>query len=278
MKLPFYLYPNIFQVIIDLDHNNKVIQVMYQRTLKLQKGIKNRLQLQIKNSDQKFLNISSSTFVLTVYDSTNQRNLLEKPVTILDDGNTLSLKGLATVEFTEGDMDRFDVGFYNVGLKTLDTDGSFSPAFVNTYYGVAGILEICNDLYPVLIPSQEVTEFQMYYNADAGAQRYEYYSGNLPAHPQFNSNQALHTVAIYMSNYLGRVLIEGTLENSPMSFGNYATIRDVSYDQYTGIDYINFNGVFSSIRVRYIPEKNPVTQLNNDVNYAGTVNKILYRS
>jgi hypothetical protein len=278
MKLPFYLYPNIFPVIVDLDHNNRVIQVMYQRTLKLQKGVKNRLQLQIKNSDQKLLNVSSSTFVLSVYDTINQRNLLEKPVTILDDGSTLQLKGLAQVDFTEGDMDLCDVGFYNVGLKVLDSDGSFTPAFVNTYYGAAGTLEVRHDLYPTVIASQEVTEFQMYYNADAIAQQYEYYSGNLPADPQFNSNQALHTTAVYMTNYRGRVLVEATLENSPMSFGNYAVISDKTYEEFSGIDYTNFYGVFSNVRIRYIPAKNPVTDLNNDTEYAGTVDKALYRS
>ena len=118
----------------------------------------------------------------------------------------------------------------------------------------------------------------MYYNADNGKQWYECYTGNLYAYPAFKSNEALHTMAVYMTNYKGTVIIEGTLENDPTSFGNYAIISTEVYNGFTGIDYKNFNGVFSNVRARYIPAKNPVTQQNNDTSYAGTVDKILYRS
>lgn len=276
MKLPFYLYPNTFAVILDLDHNNRINQVMYQRTLKLQKGIKNKIQLQFKNSDQKFLNVSSSTFVFMIYDTVNQRALIEKPVSIIDDGATLALKGLGEVVFTESEMDRCENSYYRVGIKALDTDGSYLPAYVNTYYDVSGTVEVRNDLYPLLVPSQEVIEFQTFYNAPL--QQYEYYSGNLASQPQFRNDQSLHTMAVYMTNYKGQVLIEGTLESSPTSFGHYAVISIKEYDDFTGIDYTNFNGVFSKVRVRYIPEENPGSGQNNDTAYAGTVDRILYRS
>ena len=81
-----------------------------------------------------------------------------------------------------------------------------------------------------------------------------------------------------MTNYIGTVLIEGTLENDPMSFGNYAIISTRSYNNFTGIDYTNFNGIFSKVRVRYIPAKDPVTNENNNTAYSGTVDKAFYRS
>ena len=281
MKLPVYLYPNVFELVLDLDDNNRIIQVMYQRNLKVQKGIKNKIQLQFKNSDQKLLNISSSTFVFVLYDTVNQRNLIEKNVTILDTGSTsttYATKGLGEVVFTESDLEACDSTMYAIGVKSLGSDGSFYPTYANTYYDVAGTLEVRHDLYPTLLPSQEVTHFQVYYNADIGKQWYEYYTGNLYAFPAFKSNEALHTMAVYMTNYKGTVIIEGTLENDPASFGNYAIISTEVYNGFTGIDYKNFNGIFSNIRARYIPAKNPITQENNDTSYAGTVDKILYRS
>ena len=109
-------------------------------------------------------------------------------------------------------------------------------------------------------------------------QNYEYYTGNLYAYPEFKSNTALHTAAVYMTNYRGQVILEATLENDPATFGNYAIIDTITYNGFTGIDYFNFNGVFSKVRVRYIPEENPITQHNNDTAYAGTVDRVLYRS
>jgi hypothetical protein len=60
--LPVYLYPNTLDVILDLDPTVQgVNQVMYQRDLKIQKGIKNQVRIQFKNSDQKRIPISDTT-------------------------------------------------------------------------------------------------------------------------------------------------------------------------------------------------------------------------
>ena len=281
MKLPVYLYPNLFEVILDLDDNNRINQVMYQRDLKLQKGLKNTVQLQFKNSDQKLIDIRSKQFVFVLFDTINQRNLIEKDVRILDTSTTATtalLKGLGEVVFTESELQSCESVYYKGVIKTLDEDGSYVPAYSNTYYDVAATIEVRHDVYPVLQPSQEVTDFLRYYNGDLSALHYEYYTGNLNAHPEFDSNAALHTAAVYMTRFKGRVVIEATLENTPIDFGNYAVISSKTYDGFTGIDYTNFNGIFSKIRIRYIPAKNPVNQQNDDVGYAGTVDKVLYRS
>ena len=281
MKLPVYLYTNLFEVTLDLDNNNRINQVMYQRDLKLQKGLKNTVQLQFKNSDQKLIDMRSKQAVFVLFDTINQRNLIEKDVEILDTSTTATtalLKGLGNVVFTESDLLACESVAYRAGIKIMDTDGSYTPAYANTYYGVGATVEVRHDLYPTLVPSQEVTHFEVYYNADMAALQHEYYSGNLNAHPEYKSNSALHTVATYMTRYKGRVIIEGTLENDPATFGNYATISDKTYNVFTGIDYINFNGIFAKVRVRYIPAKEPVTQQNNNTSYAGTVDRVLYRS
>jgi hypothetical protein len=281
MKLPVYLYDNTFEVIVDLDNNNRINQVMYQRDLKLQKGLKNTVQLQFKNSDQKLIDMRSKQAVFVLFDTVNQRNLIEKDIRILDTSlttATTALKGLGSVTFTESDLEACESVAYRAGIKVLDTDGSYTPAYANTYYGVGATVHVSHDIMPVLVPSQEVSDFDVYYNADQDKRQYEYYSGNLNAHPEFKSNTALHTIATYMTRYRGRVLIEGTLETDPATFGNYAIISDKSYTVFTGIDYTNFNGVFAKIRVRYIPTKDPVSQENNVTSYAGTVDKILYRS
>ena len=73
--LPIYLYPNTLAVILDLDATTRgVNQVMYQRDLKIQKGIKNQVRVQFKNSDQKKVRIyNTQTFVFSMFDAINQR-------------------------------------------------------------------------------------------------------------------------------------------------------------------------------------------------------------
>ena len=275
--LPIYLYPNTLAVILDLDATTRgVNQVMYQRDLKIQKGIKNQVQVQFKNSDQKKVRIyNTQTFVFSMFDAINQRLIVEKGLDILDLGTT-STRGLALLTLNESDTLDLDRSSYQYSVKLLGSDGSYAPAYSNTYYGMAGTLHLSNDVNPVLKDSVSVTTFNPVWND--GISLYENFSGNLYADPAFNGNSALHTVAIYMTAYKGTVYVEATLDNTPGSSGNYSVVSTLTYNGYTGIGYANFNGVYSYIRIRHVPARGPSDADNRNTAYSGTVDKVLYRS
>jgi hypothetical protein len=345
-SLPIYLYPNVLEVILDLDPTTRgVNQVMYQRELTIQKGIKNNIRIQFKNSDQKLLTVSSSSvFVFNMFDATTQRQLLKKQLTILDDtiltsavsdqpvtGNTLtftntngivigqtvngfglapnstvvgistntvtlnhlttypvsssttltfstpSLRGTAQLSLTESDTVDLDKGPYKYSVTYMDMiDGTFLPTYSNTYYNVAGTANVVQDVYPVLQPSQEITAFLKSYNDHT--QLHEWKSGNIYAYPEYNSNVALQTVAMYMTNFRGQVLVQGTLSNQPDSYNKYFTVASNTYTGFSGVDYVNFNGIYSYVRIMYIPAKGPLSSDNSDTAYSGTFDKALYRS
>jgi hypothetical protein len=312
LKLPVYLYTNNLIVTLDLDENRGVNNVMYQRNLTVQKGLKNNIQVQFKNSDQKPVHVNNMTLVFNMFDSVNNRNLLSKQLEVLDDGVTTSTRGLAVLSITESDTLDLDKTFYNYSVTALDSDSSYIPAYSNTYYGIAGTLEVRGDVQPVLTPSQEIKSWWTYKNTDPQSMRYEFYSGNYPANAAFKSNEALHTAAIYMTNFTGKVLIQGTLSNSPAMAGSadrgYSEIRDIqstsgedqfaslselSYENFTGIDYVNWSGNFTYVQVKWIPESKTIAGVLT--NYAapgssinptpskpyfplGSVDKVLYRS
>ena len=274
-NLPIYLYPNSFAVILDLDTTIKgVNQVMYQRDLTIQKGIKNQVRVQFKNSDQKKIRIhNTQTFVFSMFDAINQRLIVEKNLEILDLGNTLT-KGIALLTLNESDTLDLDRSSYQYSVKLLDTDGTFTPAYANTYYGMAGTLHLSNDIYPVLKDSTTVTTFNPVWNATTDL--YENYTGNLYASPEFNGNSALHTVAFYMSAYKGTIYIDASLDNTPGN--NYTVINTSTYNLYSGVTYANFNGVYSYIRIRHVPARGPNDADNRNTAYSGTLDKLLYRS
>lgn len=275
--LPIYLYPNTLAVILDLDATTRgVNQVMYQRDLKIQKGIKNQVQVQFKNSDQKKVRIyNTQTFVFSMFDAINQRLIVEKGLDVLDLGTT-STRGLALLTINESDTLDLDRSSYQYSVKLLGSDGSYAPAYSNTYYGMAGTLHLSNDVNPVLKDSVSVTTFNPVWNN--GISLYENFSGNLYANPEFNGNSALHTVAVYMTAYKGTVYVEATLDNTPGSSGNYSVVSTLTYNGYTGISYANFNGVYSYIRIRHVPAQGPTDADNRNTAYSGTVDKVLYRS
>lgn len=277
-KCPIYLYPNLFEVILDLDQNTRIHNIMYQRNIQLQKGLKNRVQIQFKNSDQKLLPVSTSSFVFSMFDAINQRQVVRKVVSMIDDGVTTSTKGLGVLELAESDTLDLDVGTYKFTVANVESDGSYLPTYANTYYGIGGTIELRQDSYPVLQPSMEEYSFQDQYNYDT--QLHDYYSGPMYAAPQFNGNSALHTMAIYMTKFKGTVHIQATQSNTPGYFDDYATIQTLTYTGRSGIDYINFNGVFSYVRIKYTPTPDPVSGNNNHMSdtYHGTIDRVLYRS
>lgn len=275
--LPVYLYQNNLDILLDLDPTVQgVNRVMYQRDLKIQKGLKNNVRIQFKNSDQKRINISNTqTFVFSMFDAIDQRLLFEKELDVLDIGTTAT-RGLALLTFNESDTIDLPKSSYTYSVKVLD-NGSYTPAYSNTYYGINGTLHLLDDVSPVLQPSVEVQEFQLSYNDVTSL--YEYKSRAIYANPEFNSNSGLHTFAFYMTNFKGTVVVKASLNNNPDDLAYYATVNTRQFNQYTGVDYISLTGVYSYVQVWVIPEKGP-TDLNNRDNqeYRGTFDKFLYRS
>lgn len=276
-NLPVYLYPNSLDVLLDLDSSVRgVYQIMYQRDLKIQKGIKNQVRIQFKNSDQKRITISNTqTFVFSMFDSINQRSIIEKQLEVLDT-NTTSTRGLALLTLTESDTIDLNKTSYNYSIRIQDTDGDYLPTYTNTYYGMAGTLYVTEEVFPTLQPSQSIVSFTKSFNGET--QKYEHKSGNIYAYPEYNGNTALHTMAFYLSNYKGTVYIQATLYDSPASFGRYTTLITKNYDDYNGVDFINFNGVYSYVRVMHVPATAPAESDNDNPAYYGNFDKVLYRS
>lgn len=277
--LPVYLYPNNYDVILDLDPTTRgVNQVMYQHELKIQKGIKNKVRIQFKNSDQKRITVSNTgTYVFSMFDAINQRLLIQKELEVLDDGFTTSTRGQAVLTLSESDTLDLDRSSYQFSVKYQDpADGTYLPAYSNTYYGMAGTVQLVQDVYPVLQPSQEIVSLLKSFNQ--GTMLYEHKSGNIYAYPEFNSNSALHTVAMYMTKFKGTVHVQGTLSNQPDSYGKYFTIDSQTYTGFSGADYINFNGVYTYIRLLIVPATAPAETTNDNPGFFGSFDKALYRS
>lgn len=274
--LPVYLYNNKLEVILDLNPTSKGVHtLMYQHDLKIQKGVLNQVRIQFKNSDQKRIQIyNTQTFVFSMFDAVNNRLLLEKPLEVLD--NTTSTKGLALLTLTENDTLNLDRSSYNYSIKIRNTDGSYSPTYSNTYYDVSGTLHLKNDVNPALKNSIEVTTFNKTFNDQT--QKYEHKSGNVYANPEYNGNDGLHTLALYMTAYRGTVFIEATLENSPGVNADYIILEQKTYSGFSGIELINLNGIYSYLRIRHVPAQAPAELDNDNPSYYGSLDKVLYRS
>ena len=264
-KLPVFLYTNLYSVILDLDNNRGVNNVMYQRNLIFQKGLKNRVQIQFKNSDQKPVDVSTGTFFFRMFDHSNIMPFQPKQLEIIDDGVTTSTRGLAVLTLTESDTLDIASKTYSFSITALDADGSYEPAYANTYYGVRGNAEIREDVEPFLTETPAYSQFNWFRDnpkdTDGVVQHtwWTFAGPDMPANPEFNSNNGLQTLQFYLNNFKGHIDVYGTLQNNPSGQGNgndpYALLTSINYlDNTDGVDYVNITGNYTNLKVKYVPD------------------------
>ena len=350
-KLPVYLYPNVFSVLLDLDDNRSINNIMYQRKLQLQKGFKDSIQVQFKNSDQKPVAITTATnYTMDIIDNQGRQLVLSKPLTVLDDTvilsvnanqtatgvtltfddtsmvsvgqtasgfgiqvntivtavssgtvtlntptfypvtsatnvtfNTLALRGLAEVTFLPLDTLSVTAASYKFIVKQDNGDGTFSPAYANTYYGIAGDLEIVEDGYPIGFPVQKVSKDQLIAGKAISYQintpPYLFASPWLFPYPSAMTIATPQSAVLALDNFVGTITVQGTLDNSVSNAG-HANVQSVDLTTYTtttptlGNIQLTWTGTYTAIRFvivpaadgfgnNYYPTGNPIGSLTN---------------
>ena len=252
-----YLITNLVTATIS-GYNGRNSKV-YDRMLKVFRGVSNPITFTFKNEDQKDQTITSKTYEFNIVDSVSKKSVLTRNLTILDDGSTTTTKGQASVTITDGDLISLDAKFYNYAIREIKSDNSREVTYADTGYNASGTIEILDGAYPEFVASVEPVFVAM-----SGSTRKT--SGNVFARPGQNNNSALHTVAAYWSSYTGNFKIQGTLSTSPGN-NDWYTIQNVDFTDQTGITYYNFNGVWENVRFTH----------DRASGNTGSLDKLLYR-
>ena len=117
-----YLINNLVTATISGYHgrNSKV----YDRRLKIYRGVTTPLTFTFKNEDQKAQTITSKTYEFNILDTESKKSVLTKNLTVIDDGSTLTTKGQASVSISAGDLLSLDAKFYNYSVREVKSDNS----------------------------------------------------------------------------------------------------------------------------------------------------------
>ena len=240
---------------------------MYDRRLTLHRGVDNPVTFTFKNEDQKAQDITSKTYEFNMIDTESKKAVITKTLTILDDGSTVSTKGDASCTITEGDLLSLDAKFYNFSVREVASDNSRTITYSGTGYAAAGSIELLDGAYPEFTASTSVSSF----TASGGPLANT--SSNIDARPGINNNKALHTIAVYTTNFSGSLRVQGTMASSPGSSDFFDITMDGAasstntFSSSTTVTNFNFFGVYHSIRFSW----------DNDASNTGKIDKILYR-
>jgi hypothetical protein len=271
---PVYLYVNkldVFTTPTDTWSTERYRRV-YNRNLKIFRGVDNRIDIQVRNNDQKASNIVGSTLVFNLVSQDTKDLVLQKDFTAMD-----LATGKVTVIVTAEELLDLDTGFYNYsivkeGRSTVDstdyTVTSKMPLYMDSQYDTVGTLEISGDVYGGVADSVIVNTFNYTNPFTQGAgEPFPFYTSQIiDAAPNTSPAYPIHTFQFYTTNYTGTVEIQASLD------AQGATPRETKWATIATVDliterYKNVTGKYNWFRVKHIPA----------TNNTGTVDKILYR-
>ena len=273
-KLPIYIYETGYTLFSDLDGAvRQGYTPMYQKDIQVVKGVTNTLKFTVKNQDQKPLDISGETLTFNLVNKETGAVYLQKPCVTVDDGSTVATRGVATLTLTESDTASLVSKFYKFSVsRTIGGTGNH-VTYANTYYEVAGTMELVDQVYPAFTESVELpnTDFTRPLTSNfyqPNGQITEYISSLYDAQPEYKRNGAVHTVQYYSTGYIGDLTIQATLDSQVTADTSWVDLTTINVKSTDSIGYQNVTGVYNYFRLKHLP----------DNSNTGTLDKVLVRS
>jgi hypothetical protein len=293
-----YLYPNRLDVYASdtATWTPEKFRMVYNRNLKVYRGSDNRIDLQIRNSDQKTYNATGSTIVFNLVNNETKDLVLRKDCSVDDIS-----KGRVYITITEDELLDIEAGYYSYSFhketrSNVDSTDykvtSKLPMFMDSQYGAIGNLEVIGGMEGKPYDTKKIDTFRKITNFDVtspvspstpqlqnprpnfaqnlNTTGYEEYfiSSHVDANPRMSTPQSLHTFQFYYNNYIGEVVLQGSLGEgaNPIS-GSWTDINSFNITTADSKAYYNVNGKYNWFRIKHTP----------DENNTGTVDKVLYR-
>ncbi len=275
---PVYLYTNKLDVFTSSSDSwsTERYRKVYNRNLKIFRGVDNRIDIQVRSPDQKALNLTpqegfDNVLVFNLVSRDTKDLVLTKDFTAMD-----LATGKVTVTLTDLELIDLDSGFYNYSMvkevrATVDsTDYKVTnkmPMYIDAQYDPVGTLEIAGDIYGDVEASTLVDTFNYTNPFTQGSENSKFFvSAIIDARPNLNTAATTHTFQFYTTNYTGTVTIEGSLDTQGATprESKWATVATVDL---TAAKYKNIVGKYNWFRIKHVPA----------TANTGTLDKILYR-
>lgn len=280
-----YLYPNRIEVFTSLlaSLTSERYRKVYNRNLKVYRGVDNRVDIQLKNADQKSISIGSASLVFNLVTREGKNLVIKKDCTLVADDEANSLRGRAYVTLTKEELYDLEPGSYNYSLvlenrTNIDNDEyrvtGTTILYMDSQYGGIGTIEINDGVDGEVQPSIEVRSFLLSDPLSSDAAVGEFYvSDIIDTNRNIQTAQSLHTFQFYCSDFTGRVQIEGSIDNSATP-KEWTTVRELDFENETLV-YENVTGKYNWFRIKHSAIDNGTARFtvgqNTDLTYSVSV-------
>lgn len=153
-KISTYLYPNRIELLANLAGFTVEYTNVYQRNIKIYNGIDNTLEFDIKNADQKRIDLSTLTQIEMNLMDTQGNALPNSPYSV----TPTAIKGIASVVIPQADLVDLDNQYLQFSVSALK-DGNDVMLYGDTRFGAVGKMELVGDAMPTFRNEQVITSF-----------------------------------------------------------------------------------------------------------------------
>jgi hypothetical protein len=256
-----YLYPNRIDVFTSLldSWTSERYRKVYNRNLKIYRGVDNRIDIQVKNSDQKSISVSNSSLVFNLVTREGKNLVLKKDCVLVADNLDKNLKGRAYVVLSKQEMLAIETGFYDYSLmmetRTSVGDGehvvvSSTILYMDSQFDAIGTIEVGEDLSGEISPSIEISSFLLSDPLASDASVGEFYvSDIIDTNRSIQTAHSFHTFQFFCSGFTGRVEIQGSIEKSATP-RDWTTIQEFEFENVVN-DYKNVTGKWNWFRIKH---------------------------
>jgi len=263
-KISTYLYPNRVQLLADLAGFTTEYTNVYQRTVKIYNGIDNTIEFDIKNADQKRIDLTDLTQIeLHVMDAMGYA-LPSSPYSV----SATDIKGIATVVIPADDLEFLDSQYLQYSVTAIK-DFADVMLYADSKFGAIGKMELVKSALPVIRNAKEYKTFTG--EIDALGNVVNHFSA-IPATFYEAVPTELLSFTINMTNFIGEVWLQATT-HSTISSESFLHAPKLASRTYTAGNSLALEwtdiavGEYKYFRVSF--------QGDSPTNPTGTVDKVI---
>lgn len=152
-KISSYLYSNRIQAVVNLAASPLEWRIVYQRKFKIYQGLDNVLELDVKNVEQKRIDITTYAMKFVVMDQLNQE------IYTGDVDTDTGIKGLGLMSIPASALEFISPQFLKYTVYILNEDDTKTPVYGDTQYGVTGTLDYLAGAMPTTLLPKVIKTF-----------------------------------------------------------------------------------------------------------------------
>ena len=152
-KISSYLYSNRIRAVVNLAASPLEWRIVYQRKFKIYQGLDNVLELDVKNAEQKRIDITTYAMKFVIMDQYNQE------VYTGDIDTATGITGLGLMSIPATSLDGISPQFLKYTVYILNEDDTKTPVYGDTQFGVTGTMDLLAGAMPTGLPPKVIKTF-----------------------------------------------------------------------------------------------------------------------